>query len=106
MKTVTASYSDSFVSAVIEIGRIFGEPADFGAILEKNVGEIVQQIATDPNQLIDECESRLWDNQLEAASVGERAIKSIVGPDWRYSVTPSEKYPGRWELHFQMKEAA
>lgn len=106
MKTVTTSYSDSFVAAVIEIGRIFGEPADFGAIVEKNVGQVLELIATDPQELISECESRLWDNQLDVASVGERAIKSVIGNEWRYTVTPSEKYPGKWELHFQMREAA
>jgi len=38
MKTVTTKFSDEFVAAVVEIARIFGEEADFGAIVEKTVG--------------------------------------------------------------------
>jgi len=55
---------------------MFGEPADFGDIVEKHVGEILENIATDYDQLVNIVEAWQRDNQLEAASVAERVLSS------------------------------
>lgn len=100
MKTVTTKFSDEFVAAVVEIARIFGEPADFGRIVEKCVGEILENIVDDPEQLIDTVEGRVWDNQLEAASVAERVLKKTEG-GWIYTVQPYEEMLGHWSVRFK-----
>lgn len=100
MKTVTTKFSDEFVAAVVEIARIFGEEADFGRIVEKHVGPILENIATDHDQLVNTVEAWQWDNQLEAASVAEKVLKKTDVP-WRYTVQPSECEPGWWVVRFK-----
>lgn len=101
MKSVTTSYSDEFVAAVVEIARIFGEKADFGAIVEKAVGDQLLAIVHDPETLLDNiAEGHAWETQLEAASVAERAVKKI-NLGLRYDVVPKAGSPGRWAVRFK-----
>jgi hypothetical protein len=100
MKTVKTQFSDEFVAAAVEIARIFGEPAEFGDIVEKHVGTILENIATHHDQLVNTVEAWQRDNQLEAASVAERVLKKIDAP-WRYTVQPSECEEGWFVVRFQ-----
>lgn len=72
---------------MIEIARIFGEKADFGDIVEKTLGDLLENTVNDENQLTDTIEGREWNNQLEAASVAKRVQKKIGG-EWTYAIKP------------------
>jgi len=89
----TTKFSDEFVAAVVEIARIFVEPADFRRIVVKTVGDLLTEIIHDPDKLIAECENRQWDDRLEAAAVAQRVLAKI-GDDWAYPLQPASKRSG------------
>lgn len=104
MKTVTCTFSDEFVAAVIEVGRIFGEKADFGRIVEHYGGYALEMLATDPEHLVGDIEARTWDSEEECHEVAARALAKLDRPAG-FRVIPSETEPGRWEIVFVMAAA-
>lgn len=103
MRPVTCTFSDQFMTDLMEVSRIFGGPADVGAVIEHYAGYALDLLANDEDHLSGDLVGRTWDTEAECREVAARVVEKY--PDNApYAVRESEERPGRWQMLFNEVE--